>query len=89
MPDENPIPDGPAERLERVEKELLYLLADDMDGQQVWSVADLARQISNPDDASLALRGLHAAGLLNQTTDGFVVATRAGIRAVAMIGAVI
>jgi hypothetical protein len=86
---ENPIPDGPAERLERVEKELLYLLADDMDGQQVWSVTDLARQISNPDDASLALRGLHSAGLLNQTTDGFVVATRAGIRAVAMIGAVI
>jgi hypothetical protein len=64
------------------------LLADDVDGQQVWSVTDLARQISNPDDASLAVRGLHAAGLLNQTSDGFVVATRAGIRAVATIGAV-
>ncbi len=86
---ENPIPEPPATRLERVEKELLYCLTDDPDGQQVWTVADLERQIDHADDASVAVRGLYAAGLLHQTSDGYVLATRAGIRAVAMIGAVI
>jgi hypothetical protein len=86
---ENPTPEHPATRLDRVEQEILYFLADDVDGQQVWAVADLERQIDNANDASVAVRGLYAAGLLNQTSDGYVLASRAGIRAVAMIGAVI
>ena len=60
-----------------------------MDGQRVWAVADLERQIDRADHASAAVRGLYAAGLLHQTSDGYVLATRAGMRAVAMIGAVV
>jgi hypothetical protein len=79
----------PTERLGLIEKEVLYFLADDVDGQQVWAVMDLERQIDNADDAAEAIRGLHAAGLLHKTSDGYVFATRAGVRAVNMIGAVI
>jgi hypothetical protein len=87
MPDQ-PTPANHA-RLTLAEKELLYCLADDPDGQQLWQLTDLSRQIDDSEDALIAANGLLAAGLAYRTEDAFLFASRAGVRAVAMIGAVI
>ena len=81
MPDSETIPDGVLER------EVLYCLTD---GEQaVWSVADLGLALDNRLAAVDAVGTLRRAGLLNQTSDGFVFATRAAVCAVAMIGRIV
>jgi hypothetical protein len=76
----------PDERLTSAERDVLYLLTMPEDGQPVWSVEDIGREIESADDADVAVNGLHRAGLIHKTTDGFVFATRAGVRVVQMIG---
>jgi hypothetical protein len=71
-----------------VERDVLYLLTEPEDGQPVWSVGDLGREMERSDVIDY-LRGLHRAGMIHKTTDGFVFATRAAVRMVQMIGHVI
>jgi hypothetical protein len=82
MPDENPIRELPPEMIER---DVLYMLTGDA---PIWSVDDLGRVLEDRVAAIDAVGGLRRSGLLRQTTDGYVVATHAGVRAVEMIGRV-
>jgi hypothetical protein len=76
--------------LDIAERDVLYLLTEPEDGQPLWSVEDIGREISgDTDDAAVAVRGLQRAGLVNLTADGFVFATRAAVRVIQMIGHVV
>jgi len=85
--------DQPTQERERpmddIERDVLYLLTEPQDNQPIWSVADLGREVEDAGDADVAVHGLHQAGLIHRTCDGFVFATRAGVRAVQMMGHVI
>ncbi|MGA2454720.1 MAG: hypothetical protein ABSG93_14480 [Solirubrobacteraceae bacterium] len=84
----NPTPD-PAERLDRIEQDVLYLLTGMKGEQPIWSIEDLGREVEHAEDADIACRGLQQAGLIYRTSDGHVFASRAGVRAVQMSGHVI
>jgi hypothetical protein len=86
MHDED-IPD-PLQAFRDIERDVLYLLTEPEDGQPVWSVEDLGREMERSDVIDY-LRGLHRAGMIHKTTDGFVFATRAAVRMVQMVGHVI
>jgi len=75
-----------AERYDAMERDVLYLL---MNGKPIWSVEDIGRDIDDQPGAEDAVRGLRQAGLVNQTSDGFVFATRAGYRMVQIVGKVV
>lgn len=83
MPDEHLTP---AERLETVERNILYALTGEKGEQPIWSVDDLGREVQSAEDARIAVRELRQAGLIYQTSDGHVFASRAGVRAVQMTG---
>jgi len=74
-----------AERYDAQERDLLYLLTRPEDGQPLWSVEDIGRELET-DEPTLPIGGLRRAGLIHQTTDGYVFATRAAVRWVQMIG---
>lgn len=71
--------------LDELERDVLYALT--VDGEPIWSVEDLGRSVSSELGAVDAVAGLLKAGLIHQTSDGYVFATHAGYRAVAMTGA--
>jgi hypothetical protein len=75
----------PAERHDALERDVFYLLTEPDDGQPLWSVEDIARE-AETDDPMVPIHGLLRAGLIHQTTDGYVFATRAGVRVVQIIG---
>jgi hypothetical protein len=77
-----------AERYDTVERYVLYLLTKPEDGQPLWSVEDIERELETH-DPMVPIRGLLRAGLIHQTTDGFVFATRAAVRWVQMVGHVV
>lgn len=74
-----------AERYDVTECDVLYLLTN---GLPIWSVDDLGRHLDDPSGAEDAVDGLRCAGLINQTADGFVFATRAGFRMAEIVGKV-
>jgi hypothetical protein len=65
---------------ERIESTVLEVLIDPS-GSQLWSVAEVGREIGDEIKAADALEALYRAGLIHRTSDGFVFATRAAIRA--------
>lgn len=73
---------------EEVERDVLYLLTRPEDGQPLWSVEDIGREVES-DEPMVPVRGLLSAGLIYQTSNGFVFASRAGVRMVQMVGHVI
>jgi fructose-1-phosphate kinase PfkB-like protein len=77
---------SPAIRHDETARNLLYLLTAPRDGQPLWASEDLARELETSDVEPL-LRTLRGAGLIYKTSDGFVFASRAGVRVVQMIGA--
>ena len=80
-------PDDPRS-YDELERDVLYHLTTPRDGQPLWSVDDLNREMERLDVIDL-VRGLHRAGLINKTTDGFVFATRSAVRMVQMVGHVV
>jgi hypothetical protein len=82
MPDENPIV---AEDNE-TEREMLYLLTGD--DLPLWSIWDLARAMERGKHIKDTIRSLRRNGLVNQTSDGYVFATRAAFRMVQIVGQV-
>jgi Mn-dependent DtxR family transcriptional regulator len=76
------------ERFNELERNVLYLLTEPDDGQPLWSLEDIGREMELTEPI-VPVRGLHCAGLVNKTSDGFVFATRAGVRVVQMIGHVV
>jgi hypothetical protein len=77
-----------ADQYDQDQRDVLFLLTRTESGQPLWSVPDLARELDKAEIED-AVRGLRQAGLIHQTADGFVFVSRAGARAVAMIGHVI
>jgi hypothetical protein len=63
---------------------VLYHLTTPEDGQPLWSVDDLNREMERRDVIDY-LNGLHRAGLIYRTRDGFVFATRAAVRMVGLV----
>lgn len=77
MPNQD-MPD-PARAYDEAERDVLYLLTEADDCQPLWSAEDIGREIES-DEPTTPIRGLLRAGLVNQTSDGFVFASRAGVR---------
>jgi hypothetical protein len=75
----------PGERYDALERSILYRLTN---GLPIWSVADLGRELDDPPGVEDAVYGLRTAGLVHQTSDGFVFAARAGQRMVEIVGKV-
>lgn len=75
-----------SEGYDAAEMQVLYLLTN---GQPIWSVPDLGRELDDPPGTEDAVDGLRTAGLVNQTSDGFVFATRAAYRMVQIVGKVV
>lgn len=70
----------PAAESNRIEGIVLEVLIGS--GQSgLWSVAEVSLEIGDELTAIDALEALHRAGLIHRTSDGFVFATRAAIRA--------
>ncbi len=88
MPDEQPIRDVAVE-VNRIERDVLYLLTYPQDNEPIWSVEDIGREIESPANADDAVASLHRAGLIHRTSDGFVFATRPAVRLIQMVGHVI
>lgn len=86
MPDEKPTQD-PAERFDATEREVIYLLTGD--DLPIWSIEDISRDLEDPGGVVDAIQGLHSAGLINKSSDGFVFATRAAWRMVQIVGQVV
>jgi Mn-dependent DtxR family transcriptional regulator len=84
MPDEDPNEDS-LHPLDELERDALYLLTQPEEGQPLWSVEDIGRELET-DEASTFVRALRRAGLVNITSDGFVFATRAGVRVTQLVG---
>ncbi|HEX4435379.1 MAG TPA: hypothetical protein VH061_01165 [Solirubrobacteraceae bacterium] len=68
---------------DELERDVLYRLT--ADGEAIWSVEDLGLAVED-ETVEDAVAGLLTAGLALKTSDGFVFATHAGFRAVAIIG---
>jgi hypothetical protein len=83
MPDEGT--DEDEYGLGEIERNLLYQLTTPEDGQPLWAREDLAREmeIKDVDDY---VRGLKRGGLVYETSDGFVFASRAAVCWVQMVG---
>lgn len=87
MPDEDPNEDR-LHPLDALERNVLHLLTRPEDGQPLWSVEDIGRELES-DEAITFVRALRRAGLVNITSDGFVFATRAGVRVTQLVGHVV
>jgi hypothetical protein len=79
----------PAERFGAIERDILYSLAAEDGTQSIWTVAELGCDVGSADDADMAVHTLKRAGLVHQTSDGFVFASRAGVHAVGLVGHVV
>jgi len=67
-----------------MERDVLYLLTDPDDNEPIWSVEDIGREIESTEPMT-PVRGLLRGGLMHRTSDGFVFATRAGVRAAQLV----
>jgi hypothetical protein len=83
MPDQNPTRESLP--LETMEREVLFLLTGD---QPLWCPEDIGRTLEDRIAALDAIGGLRRGGLAYRTSDGFVFASNAGVRAVGIIGRV-
>ena len=68
----------PADDVTVSDRAILTLLLDD-DSQRPWAVAELARELGDPEETHDALARLHGAGLIHRL-EGFVFATRPAVR---------
>jgi hypothetical protein len=78
----------PERDFDAMETETVYLLTAPDRHPTIWSVADLGRQLETHDPAAV-VRPLVGAGLLNRTSDGYVFATSAAFKMVALVGQVV
>jgi hypothetical protein len=71
-----------------MELDVVNLLTDPCRQPTLWSIADIGRELEYFDPESL-IHPLQRAGLLQQTTDGFVFATPAAFHLIALTAHVI
>lgn len=85
------MPDQPNEQQHHwdvMEREALYLLTDSEHYPPIWSVGDIGRELEAR-DPNAVVRPLVNAGLVHRTSDGYVFATPAAYKMVALVGQVI
>jgi len=80
MPDAPRTEPDPGAESDRIEATILDLFTGP-GGSGLWSVEEVGREIGDQIKAADALVSLYRAGLIHRTSDGFVFATRAAIRA--------
>jgi hypothetical protein len=83
MPDQNPI----VAEVNAIERDVLYLLTGE-DSLPLWSIWDLGRATERGKLVKDTIRSLRTSGLVNQTSDGYVFATRAAFRMVQIGGGI-
>jgi hypothetical protein len=71
-----------------MELDLVNLLTDPCRQPTIWSIPDIGRELEYFDPESL-VHPLQRAGLLHQTTDGFVFATPAAFHLIALTAHVV
>jgi hypothetical protein len=71
---------SPAEQEQNTDGTILLLLTLN-DAQRPWSVEEVIRELGSRNNAIDAIARLHGVGLIHRTSDDFVWATRAAIRA--------
>ena len=76
----------PAEHLDFHEREVLYALVAEDGTQSIWTVDELGREVESADDARIAVKDLHRAGLVHLLGEDIVIAARPGVRVVEMLG---
>jgi hypothetical protein len=81
-------PNEQMRKWDAMERETLYLLTDPDRYLPIWSIEDMGREIEYA-DVEAVIRPLRNAGLINQTSDGFIFATAAAFRMVQMVGHVV
>jgi hypothetical protein len=86
MPDAQPSSSNPHAAPGYAEREILYALTNPFDNQPVWSLEDLGREVGDQIAVADAVAMLHTAGLIHRTADGFVLASRATIRLIQIVG---
>lgn len=79
MPDQQPSPDTPDRAKYATNGTALDLLIEQED-QRPWTHNELALEIGSSVVVADAIANLQAAGLVHETSDGFVFATRAAIQ---------
>jgi hypothetical protein len=84
MPDQQPIHD-PLRQARETERDILYLLTDPEDGQPLWTLEDLGREMGEREIIDY-IDPLQRAGLVHRTSDGHVFASRAAVRHIQMVG---
>jgi hypothetical protein len=80
MPAPEPKDLDPAVEADGIESTVLEVLVG-AEPPGLWSVAEIGLEVGDELQAIDALEALHRAGLIHRTSDGFVFATRAAIRA--------
>jgi hypothetical protein len=71
---------SPAEQEQNTDGTILLLLTL-KDAQRPWSVEEVIRELGSRNNAIDAIARLHGVGLIHRTSDDFVWASRAAIRA--------
>jgi len=79
MPDQQPSPETRDRSKYATNGTVLDLLIEDED-QRPWTHHELALEIGSSVVVGDAIANLHAAGLVHETSDGFVFAARAAIQ---------
>lgn len=79
MPDQQTSPETPDRAKNATNATVLDLLIED-ENQRPWTHDELALEIGSSVVVEDAIANLHAAGLIHETSDGFVFATRAAIQ---------
>jgi hypothetical protein len=87
MSDAQPSLTDPARASDQLERDVIYLLTDDPEGQRHWTVGEVGSEIEDPAGAQDALQALSRAGLIHTDSDGFVFATRSALRFRELAGA--
>jgi Mn-dependent DtxR family transcriptional regulator len=70
---------------DEIERNTLYLLTEPNDGQPLWSLQDIGREMETSEPQTV-VNALRRAGLVNITSDGYVFATRPAVRLVQLVG---
>jgi hypothetical protein len=83
---ENPSGLSPAERLAAVEREILFALAGEDGEQSIRTVDELGLEVESIGDARVAVRALHGAGVIHETSDGHYFASRPACYIVELLG---
>ncbi len=88
MPDAKPSSPNLHDHPGFTEREILYALTNTSDNQPLWSLEDLGRDLGDRIAVEDAIARLRSAGLIHQTTDGFVFASRAAVYLIQIVGRV-